>query len=142
MFTSFISKFVFSFGNGQTDRHTHTQTAGKSYRLRCASPPKNIFKVRLGTHKNSFKNPTVNQTSLSRHIWDLKKQKKTYTISWDLIDKGKTFSPISGVCVLCTKEKFHIIFNPEGADLNSNDEIYSNCRHKKPKLLIPQAEKT
>ena len=33
------------------------------------------FKARLGVHKNSFKDPEANQTSLSSHIWDLKKTK-------------------------------------------------------------------
>ena len=36
---------------------------------------------------------------------------------------------------LCTAEKYHIIFNPENATLNKNDEFFKPCIHKKFMLL-------
>ena len=99
------------------------------------------FKARLGVHKNSFKDPDANQTSLSNHIWDLKSKKMDHSVTWKLVDRGKPFSPVSGKCQLCIKEKFYILFHPEMASLNSKSEIYANCRHKKSKLLIRQKKK-
>ena len=42
---------------------------------------------------------------------------------------------------LCIKEKFHILFSPESATINSRDEVYSACRHKHSLLLIPRERK-
>ena len=94
------------------------------------------FKARWHTHKTSIKNEEVNQTSLSRHIRKLEKKNIKYKLSWKLVDRAKPFSPVSGVCGLCTKEKFYILFRPEMATINSRDEAYSNCRHKLPRLLV------
>ena len=99
------------------------------------------FKARLGVHENSFNNPEANQTSLSNHIWDLKKKNLDYRVSWKLIDRAKPYSPVTGKCQLCIKEKFYILFYPEMATLNSKSEIYANCRHKKSKLLIKPKRK-
>ena len=33
------------------------------------------------------------------------------------------------------------MFRPESADINSKDEVFSACRHKKMKLLIPKERK-
>ena len=94
------------------------------------------FKARLGVHNQSFRDRDVNQTSLSKHIWELKDKNIKHTVSWRMVDKAKPFSPVTGVCALCIKEKFYIMFRPTQADLNSRSEIYSNCRHKQAKLLI------
>ena len=98
------------------------------------------FKKRLGIHKHSFVSED-NQTSLSKFIWKLKEKHIGYEISWKLMDQAQPFSPISGKCALCIKEKFYIIFRPTSADLNSRSEIFSNCRHKSSKLLIKRARK-
>jgi hypothetical protein len=95
----------------------------------------NTFKARLGTHKTSFKNPNVNQTSLSNHIKKLENKNITHSIKWEILSSAKPFSPVSGICSLCTKEKFYITFKPEMATLNKKSEMYSNCRHKKRVLL-------
>ena len=106
------------------------------------------FKKRLAVHKDSFKNPhKLNiQTSLSKHIHEIEtgniEHFIEHNISWKLIDRGKTFSPVSGVCQLCTKEAYNIIFKPESANLNAKSEIFSACRHKKSLLLFPPERKT
>ena len=99
------------------------------------------FKTRLGIHKHSFLDEEDNQTSLSKHIWELKKKNIEYAVSWKLVGRAKPFSPVSGVCGLCIKEKFYITFRPNMANLNSRSEIYSNCRHKQSKLLIKKKRK-
>ena len=95
------------------------------------------FKARLAVHTQSFKDEELNQTSLSKHIHNLKKNNIDYTVTWKLVDRAQPFSPISGTCALCIKEKFYIMFRPTQAELNSRSEIYANCRHKRSKLLIP-----
>ena len=115
----------------QTDKTTNTYIGLTS----------TTFKARLGVHKNSFKDPDANQTSLSNHIWDLKKKNLGYRVSWKLIDRAKHYSPVNGKCQLCIKEKFYILFYPEMATLNSKSEIYANCRHKRSKLLIKPKRK-
>ena len=99
------------------------------------------FKARLGVHTQSFNDPEVNQTSLSHYIHELKERQIEPTVSWKIVDRGQTYSPINGVCQLCTREAFHIIFHPESAELNSRSEIFSACRHKKSKLLFPPVRK-
>ena len=94
------------------------------------------FKARLSTHKHSFKNPNVNQTRLSKYILQLKSEGVEPDISWKMIDRGKPYSPVTGVCQLCVKEAFYILFRPELAQLNSRSEIFSNCFHKKSALLV------
>ena len=113
-----------------------------------SSPPKTYiglcstdFKQRLGVHRQSFKDPTVNQTSLSKHVHEIKSRGVEPTISWKLIDRGHTYSPVSGVCQLCTREAYYITFYPDLALLNAKSEIFSACRHKKQKLLIPKVKR-
>ena len=94
------------------------------------------FKARLSAHTFSFKNPTINQTALSQHVCELEKNGYEPKISWKLVDRGRKFSPVSGVCQLCITEAYYINFHPEMATLNYKNEIFSSCRHKKPLLLI------
>ena len=99
------------------------------------------FKTRLGIHKHSFKNENDNQTSLGIFIWTLQRKNISYKVTWRLIDQAETFSPITGKCALCIREKFYIMFEPTSADLNGRSEILSNCRHKISKLLIKREKK-
>ena len=94
------------------------------------------FKARLGQHKQTSKDPE-SQTSLSHHIHELKSKAIDHEISWKLIDRGKTYSPVHGVCQLCTKEAYYITLYPRLAELNSKSEIFAACRHIKSKLLFP-----
>ena len=82
-----------------------------------------------------FRNQNINQTSLSKEVINLQNKNIDYDIEWKAIDRGKPFCPNNIVCQLCTKEAYHIIFNPELADLNSKNEVFSCCRHKKGTLL-------
>ena len=75
-------------------------------------------------------------TTLSAHIWNLNRRNEPYTIKWDIASRAAPFSPVSGICNLCTAEKFEIIFNPAKATLNSRNELFNSCRHRRPKLLI------
>ena len=94
------------------------------------------FKKRLAVHEQTFRDKTVSQTSLSKHIHKLQSKNITYKVSWRIVGRGKEFSPATNVCTLCDCEKFNILFYPELADINKKSEFYSNCPHKKSKLLI------
>ena len=98
------------------------------------------FKERLGVHKHSFKSDD-NQTSLSKFVKELQRKNIKHEVTWRILDRGDIFSPVSGVCWLCVKEKFHIVFRPESADINHRDEILESCRHVKSKLLICNRKK-
>ena len=93
------------------------------------------FKARFGVHRQSFKNQSINQTSLSKFVHQKKQEGKECNIKWKILDRGKIFSPISGICQLCVKESYHIIFNENQNMLNSCNEIFSSCRHRKGALL-------
>ena len=65
------------------------------------------FKSRLGNHHKAMKNSKYrHDTTLSLHIWDLKDKGEDYEINWKFIGRAQTFSPISGICNLCTLEKY------------------------------------
>ena len=55
---------------------------------------------------------------------------------WKVIDWGAPFTPVTGRCNLCTKEKFYILRKPEMASLNSRQEVgnhsLSSHRHVSP----------
>ena len=99
------------------------------------------FKARLAAHKHTIKDGSQNQTSYSKFVRNLEQKKIKHTVTWRILARGGIYSPMTEKCSLCIKEKFFIMFRPESADINSKDEIFSSCRHKKMKLLIPKERK-
>jgi hypothetical protein len=96
----------------------------------------NDFKSRLGNQKKSFNHYRYrNETTLSQFIWNLKGENIDYDIFWKIMDRAEPFNPVSGICNLCTLEKFYLIFKPETYTINKNDEINSYCLHKEAQLL-------
>ena len=94
------------------------------------------FKARWRNHTSNFKtrNPK-NSTTLSKFIWNLQDQKIDFTLSWKIVSCAKPFNHVTGVCNLCIREKFFIIFKPEMATLNDRSEIAGPCLHKQSVLL-------
>ena len=96
----------------------------------------NTFKGRYTKHKSSFNlKHKQHETELSKHIWNLKDQDIDYQLQWKIIDRAKTFSPISKICQICTLERFYLIRRPDLWNLNSNTEFGFHCKHKRFKLL-------
>ena len=94
------------------------------------------FKKRYGGHKTSFNNRKYwNSSTMSIHIWKLKRENRTFTTSWSFMDKATTFNPTTRKCRLCLKEKWYIMFKPETATLNKRSEFYTTCRHRLTGLL-------
>ena len=94
------------------------------------------FKARLGVHRQSFKDPEYCKTTLSKHIHELKNKGIEPKITWKILDRAKSYSPVTDVCHLCNKEAYYIIFEPHLAELNSRTELFSTCMHKKSNLLF------
>ena len=94
------------------------------------------FKVRWRNHKSNFntRNPK-NSTALSKHIWKVKDQNVQNEVSWKIVSRARPFNHVTGVCNLCIREKYFIIFKPEMASLNLKDEIAGPCLHKQKTLL-------
>ena len=92
------------------------------------------FKDRYRNHKSSFKH-FQRKTALAGHICDLEENGEKYEIEWKVIGRAQPFSPISGICNLCTLEKYHIIFTPELATLNKKEEINNSCLHRDSIIL-------
>ena len=102
-----------------------------------------FIKARFGGHKSSFKYESRRkETTLSKYIWELKKENVPYTISWKILARAQPFSPVTGVCQLCTREKFLIAFKSELCTLNSRNELLNSCRHKQTNLLAKTKKKT
>ena len=94
------------------------------------------FKTRWRNHRSSFKtrNPK-NATTLSKHIWKLEDENEQFEVSWKIVSRAKPFNHVTGMCNLCIREKYFIIFKPEMASLNNRDEIAGPCLHKQKQLL-------
>ena len=89
------------------------------------------WKLRFNNHTASFKHRSKKGASmLSKHVWKLKDQGTTFSIKWKILARGKAFSPSSGRCRLCLKEKYFLMHRPELGTLNKRDEFYNSCRHK------------
>ena len=96
----------------------------------------NTFKQRLANHTKSCKYEKYRkETTLSEYIWSLKDEGTDYELSWKIIDRASPFSPITGICAICTLEKYYIIFRPELGSINKREEINTGCRHKSSMLL-------
>ena len=96
----------------------------------------NTFKERFGRHKTTFKYiERKKETTLSKHIWELKSQNTPFDLEWKILARAEAFSPVTGFCQLCTREKYLIAFKPELGSLNSRNELLNSCRHKRTSLL-------
>ena len=90
------------------------------------------FKQRFYGHSNDFKkSKNKNKTMLSKYIWYLKENRIPYQLNWSILGRAKSFNPVTGVCRLCLLEKYFILYNPKDATLNSRDELFNTCRHKR-----------
>ena len=94
------------------------------------------FKDRWTKHKSNFRtrNPK-NATALSRYVWKLQDDKIGFEIDWKIVSKARPFNHVSGVCQLCIREKYFIVFKPHMATLNARNEVAGHCLHEHEQLL-------
>lgn len=96
----------------------------------------NSFKERYTQHKASMKHENLaHSTALSAHIWDLKKEGKSPTLSWSIVKRAPAYSKETQNCQLCLSEKTFILLANEKTSLNKRKEILSKCRHRDKWLL-------
>ena len=57
--------------------------------------------------------------TLYTHFWKEKEEGRDPTVEWKFLEKNiPLFNPVTGICRLCTREKFNILLNPTQATLN------------------------
>ena len=94
----------------------------------------NEFKTRFNLHKSSFKlEHKRTSTTLSDHVWKLKKKNINFNVSWQVVKRVKPFAPSNKVCGLCLQEKLSILRS--APSLNKRSEIFGHCIHRKKFLL-------
>ena len=94
------------------------------------------FKRRLYEHNGDKKNPARRtKTCLSKHVWRLQDENRTFQTHWDIIDRAPAFNPVNKKCRLCLKEKFYILHTPYNSTINDRNEIWTPCRHRFSGLL-------
>ena len=92
------------------------------------------FKDRFAVHKQGFNHRQyANRCELSKHIWKLKDDGKTYSVKWEILRKVKG-KLVAGACKLCTTEKMFIIEHPDRRKLLNSNWI-NKCPHGKKNLL-------
>ena len=83
-------------------------------------------------HKTSFENPDKrNSTELSKYIWQLKKEKRRFSIKWTILKQTPSYRSGAKNCDLCLQEKLHILKGDKTKLLNKRCELFSKCRHRK-----------
>ena len=96
----------------------------------------NTFKERFTNHQSSFKHQNQKEsTALSKHIWDLKEQRKAHDICWSIAATAPAYNPNSKTCHLCLMEKTLILTSDHPYPLNKRTELLSKCRHRRKYLL-------
>ena len=108
-----------------------------------------VWKIRMYRHNTTFNNPAYrSETALADYIWDLQcpdrcymwgveecENSIEYEITWKILARAPGYNPITGMCRLCLKESFFILFHPKTASLNKKTEIFQGCKHKIFKFL-------
>ena len=95
---------------------------------------KNEFKTCYNQHTSSFKlEHRSSATTLSEHIWTLKKNKIDYIINWEILDKALPYSASSGRCNLCIGERINISY--KRPTLNKRRELFCTSPHSRKCLL-------
>ena len=104
-----------------------------------------LWKERYYNHKTSFKyDYHKNDTALSQHYWELKKQDPNPTVLWSVVTKATPPKSLNDKCQLCLLEILNIILNDKNDRvLNKRTQLISKCRHSNGYLLsgpLPRPE--
>ena len=112
-----------------TERNSHNQETYIGLK-------ENEFKTRFNLHKSSFKlEHKRTSTTLSEHVWKLKKKNINFKIKKEVVKKVKPFAPSDKVCKLCLQKK-KIPIPMSAPSLNKRSEIFGHCIHGKKNFLL------
>ena len=95
------------------------------------------FKERYRKHRtNLTEKKGDGSITLYNYFWKEKEEGREPVVEWKILEKNiKKFNPVTEICRLCTREKFTIVLSPEKSTLNSRQELFSHCPHKKSRLI-------
>ena len=97
------------------------------------------FKERWRNHNTTINNRDSQQkTTLSTYIWDLKDQGLQPTTTFTLMRNAAKYTIERDSCNLCIQEKLTILEESKRLGrtlLNSRNEVFSSCMHKRKHLL-------
>ena len=89
------------------------------------------FKTRFAGHKSSFAHEhQATSTTLSKHVWNLKKSGKDYELRWEILKRCPPYHCGAKFCDLCLTEKLLILQADEERTINKHSEIMQKCRHR------------
>ena len=90
----------------------------------------NDFKTRYRNHLKSLRNEKYkNETELSKHVWNLKRENRQFSIRWAIVKQIRAGRNGKRNCTLCLEEKLMIMKGRSKNILNRRSEIFSKCRH-------------
>ena len=95
---------------------------------------KGEFKPRFYNHTKSFRD-RGNETELSKYIWQLKDESKSYSIRWSIFMYATPYKCGTRRCNLCLTQKYVIARADQEHLLNKRTEIISKCRHGNKYLI-------
>ena len=89
------------------------------------------FKTRYNNHTNFFRHrECMNETELSKHLWNVKDYGLDNSLSWELHKKASQYQCGSKRCDLCLSENVSIICAYPDTLVNRRTELISRCRHR------------
>ena len=91
-------------------------------------------------HNTTFNNPAYRfESALADYIWDIQcpdrcyergnqecEHSINYKLTWKILSRAPGYNPITGMCRLCFKGIFFILFHPETASLNKKTDKLSS----------------
>ena len=90
----------------------------------------NDFKTRYRNHLKSLRNEKYkHETELSKHVWNLKKENRQFSIRWTIVKQTPAGRNGKRNCALCLEEKLMIMKGRSKNILNRRSEIFTKCRH-------------
>ena len=69
------------------------------------------------------------ETELSKHVWNLKKENRQFSIRWAIVKQLPAGRNGKRNCTLCLEEKLLIMKGRSKNILNRRSEMFSKCRH-------------
>ena len=94
------------------------------------------FTSRFRNHKMSFNNEKYSSsTTLSTHIWKLKKTNTKHKVQWSIIKRASAFRSGAKQCNLCPAEKLCILKADKQSLLNKRSELLSKCRRIEKRIV-------
>ena len=94
------------------------------------------FKTRYKHHIKAFRHrECMNETELSKHVWNLKDHGLNNNLSWEIHKKASPYQCGSKRCDLCLSEKVSIICADPGTLLHKRTELISKFLHRNKFLL-------